>query len=94
MAWSNIEQVLLHEAIHEISIQRDAKLNEKQVRSMSEGLYEFLKTNNIVFTHKHDKDCKISDKRLGLKKKKKRRSIKRRSHAKDRHRPKWQAPRY
>jgi hypothetical protein len=88
MAWSNIEQVLLHEAIHEISIQRDAKLTEKQVRFMSEGLYEFLKTNDIVFSHKHDRDCKISDRKLGIQRKKKHRPSKRRLNVKNRHRPK------
>ena len=48
MAWSNVEQVFLHEVIHEVSLQRDARLTERQVRRMSEGLYEFFKTNEAL----------------------------------------------
>ena len=62
MAWSNVEQVFLHEVIHEVSLQRDARLTERQVRRMSEGLYEFFKTNEIVFSHKDDKDYRSSKK--------------------------------
>jgi hypothetical protein len=42
------EEVLIHEILHAVAIDRGANLTEKQVGAMSAGLYALLKNNGVL----------------------------------------------
>ena len=45
---SKQESVLLHEVIHELDWLNGLGLNEKQIDSLTEGLYQVLKDNKLI----------------------------------------------
>jgi len=47
MPLSRQEETLLHEVIHAVSFALDINLKEKQVQSLSEGLYQVLKPHGL-----------------------------------------------
>lgn len=57
-AWTKQEETFLHECLHAISDEYGINLSEKQVTHLTKALYAFQKTNNIVFSHDHDKPYK------------------------------------
>lgn len=59
------ECTFIHECLHGIDDIVEAKLTEDQVRLISKGLYDFIKSNPKVFDNKLDEDIMISKKVIG-----------------------------